>query len=91
MRKILIVSGLTIATSISTAALGGESLSNSTQQDRLAAMKNEAFSSLKYKMLSEQARRGDDHGNARMRLDVGWFRGASPICRCHLGRRLTQA
>ena len=57
MRKILIVSALTIASSISTAALGGESLSNSTQQDLLAAMKNEAFSSLKYKMLSEQARK----------------------------------
>ena len=57
MRKILIISALTIASSISTAALCGETLSSSTRQDLLAAMKNEAFSYLKYKLFAEQARK----------------------------------
>jgi rubrerythrin len=57
LRKILIVSALTIVSSISTAALGGETLSNSSRQDLLDAMKNDAFAYLKYRMLSGQVRK----------------------------------
>jgi rubrerythrin len=57
LRRILIVPVLTIVSSISTAALCGETLSSSTRQDLLAAMKNEAFSYLKYTMFAEQARK----------------------------------
>ena len=55
MRKALIIPVLTIACSISTAALCGETLSNSTRQDLLSAMKNEAFAYLKYQLFAEQA------------------------------------
>ena len=57
MRKILIISALTIASSISTAALCAETLSNSTRQDLLTAMKNDAFAYLKYKKLAGEARK----------------------------------
>jgi len=57
LRKILIVPVLTLVSSISTAALCGETLSNSTRQDLLAAMKNEAFSYVKYTIYAEQARK----------------------------------
>lgn len=57
MRKILILPVLAIASSISTAALCGETLSNSTRQDLLVAMKSEAFAYLKYTLFAEQARK----------------------------------
>ena len=57
MRKVLIVPVLAIASAISTAMLAVEPLSNSTRQDLLAAMKNDAFAYLKYKKLAGQARK----------------------------------
>ena len=57
MRKILIASAFALAAAASAAALGGETLSNSTRQDLLAAMKSEAFAYLKYTLFAEQARK----------------------------------
>ena len=57
MRKSLIVPILAVASSISAAAFAGETLSNSTRQDLLTAMKSEALAYLKYTMFAEQARK----------------------------------
>ncbi len=56
MRKTLIFSAIAVAAAISASALGGETISNSTRQDLLAAMKNEGFAHLKYTLFAEQAR-----------------------------------
>ena len=57
MRKTLIIPVVALATSLTAAALGEETLSNSTRQDLLAAMKSEAFAYMKYTMFAEQARK----------------------------------
>ncbi len=57
MRKTLIVPAVAAVALLSTAAMGDETVSNSTRQDLLTAMKNEAFAHLKYTMFAEQARK----------------------------------
>lgn len=61
MRKALIISAIAAAAAICTVAIGGETMSNSTRQDLLTAMKNEGFAHLKYTLFAEQARKnGND-------------------------------
>jgi rubrerythrin len=61
MRKTLIIPAIVAAAAICTVAIGGETLSNSTRQDLLTAMKNEGFAHLKYTLFAEQARKnGND-------------------------------
>ena len=57
MRKILIIPAIAAAAAICTVAIGGETMSNSTRQDLLTAMKNEGFAHLKYTLFAEQARK----------------------------------
>ncbi len=57
MRKFLIIPTIAAAALFSTVALSGETMPNSTRQDLLNAMKNEAFAYLKYTMFAEQARK----------------------------------
>jgi len=57
MRRTLIISAIAAAATISTVALSGEPMANSTRQDILAAMKSEAFAYLKYTLFAEQARK----------------------------------
>ena len=64
MRKHLIISAVTIAAAISTVALSGETISNATRQDMLAAMKGEAFAYLKYTLYAEQARKNGNEALA---------------------------
>ena len=61
VRKGLVISVLAMAAVLSTASIGGELISISTKQDLLTAMKDEAFSHLRYKLFAEQAR---GNGNA---------------------------
>ena len=63
VRKGLVISVLAITVAISTASIGAENISVSTKQDLLAAMKDEAFSHLRYKLFAEQARK---NGNAAL-------------------------
>jgi rubrerythrin len=63
VRKSLVISVLAIAASISTASMSAETMAGSTKQDLLAAMKDEAFSHLRYKLFAEQARK---NGNAAL-------------------------
>jgi rubrerythrin len=63
VRKGLVISVLAMAAAISTASIGAENISVSTKQDLLAAMKDEAFSHLRYKLFAEQARK---NGNAAL-------------------------
>ncbi|HWJ17743.1 MAG TPA: ferritin family protein [Geobacterales bacterium] len=57
MRKILIISAIAAGAAICTVAIGGETLSNSTRQDLLTAMKSEGLAHLKYTLFAEQARK----------------------------------
>lgn len=57
MRKTLMISAIAVAAAFSTVAMGGETLSNSTRQDLLTAMKSEGFAHLKYTLFAEQARK----------------------------------
>ena len=57
MRKTLIITAIAAAAAIGTVAIGGETMSNSTRQDLLTAMKNEGFAHLKYTLFAEQARK----------------------------------
>ena len=50
-----------MAAVLSTASIGAEIMSGPTKQDLLVAMKDEAFSHLRYKLFAEQARK---NGNA---------------------------
>lgn len=61
MRKSLVISVLAITAAISTASIGAGVKSGPTKQDLLAAMKDEAFSHLRYKLFAAQAR---ENGNA---------------------------
>jgi rubrerythrin len=63
VRKGLVISVLAMAAAISTASIGAENISVSTKQDLLAAMKDEAFSHLRYKLFAGQARK---NGNAAL-------------------------
>ena len=51
----LFVTGV-LAAAISTVATAGEPMSTSTRRDLLVAMRDEAFSHLRYKLFAEQAR-----------------------------------
>ncbi len=57
LTRTLITPVIAIVAIISTAAFSGETVSNSTRQDLVAAMKSEAFAYLKYTMYAEQARK----------------------------------
>jgi rubrerythrin len=57
MRKIQIITVLALAAAVSTAAISAETISNGTRKDLMAAMKDEAFSHLRYKLFAEQARK----------------------------------
>ncbi len=57
MRQSLLFAVIGAVAAISTVAMGGETISNSTRQDLLNAMKAEAFAYLKYTMFAEQARK----------------------------------
>ncbi len=61
MRKTLLIPAFILASSLAGPALSAESLSNSTRQDLLAAMKNEAFAYVKYKLFAEQARKNGNN------------------------------
>ncbi len=61
LRKILITPAIAMAALISTVALSGETVSNSTRQDLLAAMKNEAYAYVKYTLFAEQARKNGNN------------------------------
>ncbi len=63
VRKSLVISVLAVAAAISTASIGAEIMSGPTKQDLLAAMKDEAFSHLRYKLFAGQARK---NGNAAL-------------------------
>lgn len=63
MRSILVVSAIAAIAAISTAAIAVGTMSSGTRTDLLAAMKDEAFSNLRYKLFAEQARR---NGNSKL-------------------------
>jgi rubrerythrin len=63
MRGRLVIPVLILAVALSTAAIGAATISSSTRQDLLAAMKDEAFSYLRYKMFAGKAR---ENGNAAL-------------------------
>jgi rubrerythrin len=63
MRRILIVPILAIAAVVSAAATSGETQSGDTRKDLLYAMKDEAFSYLKYRMYAAKAR---ENGNVAL-------------------------
>jgi rubrerythrin len=52
-----------LAAAMSTAAMSGETVSRGTRADLLAAMKDEAFSCLRYKIFAEQAQK---NGNTKL-------------------------
>ena len=56
MRRVLVIPILAVTVLVSTSALSGERLTKHTRRDLLYAMKDEAFTYLKYKMFAEQAR-----------------------------------
>ena len=56
-RKSLAIPVLVLAVAISSAAIGAAAMFGPTRQDLLAAMKDEAFSHLRYKMFAGQARK----------------------------------
>jgi rubrerythrin len=66
VRKILTVAVLTLAAAITTAAICAETISSGTRKDLLAAMKDEAFSHLRYKLFAEQARKNGNAGLAQL-------------------------
>jgi rubrerythrin len=63
LRKILGLPVIAAVAAISTAAISGETVSKGTRADLLAAMKDEAFSHLRYKIFAEQARK---NGNTKL-------------------------
>ena len=63
IRKILGLPVFAVVTAMSTAAMSGETVSRGTRADLLAAMKDEAFSHLRYKIFAEQARK---NGNTKL-------------------------
>jgi rubrerythrin len=63
MRKILGLPVFAVVAAMSTAAIAGDTISSSTRADLLAAMKDEAFSHLRYRIFAEQARK---NGNTKL-------------------------
>ncbi len=66
MRKIQVISVLALAAVISTAAISAETMSSGTRKDLMTAMKDEAFSHLRYKLFAEQARKNGNSALAQL-------------------------